>query len=75
MSFVPRFIQESELAAYGLPTVAEQSDILSLVDNASSLVDEYCGRVDMNGKGSLIFSTYYERLHLPQGRKDRKSVV
>jgi hypothetical protein len=34
------------------------------VDGASTLIDEYCGRTDGNGLGSLVYTTYVERLLL-----------
>jgi hypothetical protein len=37
---------------------------LSLVDAASVFIDEYCGRIDGNGQGSLVYSTYQERVLL-----------
>lgn len=66
--FQPRFIQEAELTNYGLPTVAQQSDVMSLVDSASTLIDEYCGRIDSNGNGSFAYSSYEERIYVPSGR-------
>jgi|SRR5580698_4053660 hypothetical protein len=60
--FQPRFILAQELALYGLPDASVQSNILSLVDGASSLIDEYCGRTDGNGQGSLVYTTYMERI-------------
>lgn len=68
MAFVPRFIFASELKAYGLPSQSEQDDIMSLVEGASVLIDEHCARIDSDGNGSLVYTTYTERLHLPQGR-------
>jgi hypothetical protein len=68
MSFQPRYIFECELARFGLPTEAEQRDILTLVDRASVLIDEHCGRLNVDGHGSLVYSTYTERLILPEGR-------
>ena len=66
--FQPRFISEQELIAYGLPDVSQQSDILTLVDRASTLIDEFCARPDVDGQGSLVYTTYKERLFLPVGR-------
>lgn len=60
--FVPRFILPNELSKYGLPDQSSQSNILSLVDSASSLIDQYCGRTDGTGQGSLVYSTYSERI-------------
>lgn len=47
---------------YGLPDPEDQPNILALVDAASSLIDAYCGRTDGNGMGSLVYTTYAERL-------------
>ena len=60
--FTPRFLQPSELGRYGLPDQTQQANILSLVDAASSLIDQYCGRTDGNGQGSLAYTTYMERI-------------
>lgn len=60
--FTPRFILPDELTRYGLPDANRQSTILSLVDAASALIDVYCGRIDGGGQGSLVYSTYMERL-------------
>ncbi len=62
------YIKESELKTFGLPVVAKQKNILSLVQSASTLIDEHCGRVEITGKGSLVYSTYKERIYLPEGR-------
>jgi len=60
--FKPRFILPSELTQYGLPDANRTPNILSLVDAASSLIDVHCGRVDGTGFGSLVYTTYTERL-------------
>lgn len=60
--FTPRFILPNEMTMYGLPDHNRQPNILSLVDAASSLIDVHCGRVDGIGQGSLVYSTYMERL-------------
>jgi len=60
--FRPRFISAQELPLYGLPEADDQPNILALVDAASSLVDQHCGRTDGNGMGSLVYTTYAERL-------------
>lgn len=62
--FRPRYIMPSELTLYGLPDAVNQPNILALVDAASTLIDEYCGRTDGNGQGSLVYSTYQERILL-----------
>jgi len=60
--FRPRFILANELPLYGLPDSATEPYILSLVDAASSLIDQYCGRTDGNGIGSFVYTTYMERI-------------
>src|SRR5882724_12739688 len=60
--FRPRFISAQELPLFGLPDADDQPNILALVDAASSLIDQHCGRTDGNGFGSLVYSTYAERL-------------
>lgn len=66
--FQPRFIFQWELQSFGLPDVSQQPDILTVVDRASTLIDEYCARADVDGRGSLVWTTYTERLFLPVGR-------
>ena len=60
--FTPRFILPDELRRYGLPDANRQPAILTLVDAASSLIDIHCGRLDGEGNGSLVYTTYTERL-------------
>lgn len=60
--FRPRFILPQEMPLYGLPSADDQPNILALVDAASTLIDQYCGRTDGNGQGSLVYTTYAERL-------------
>lgn len=60
--FQPRFILPNELTAYGLPDANRQSNMLDIVDAASLSIDTYCGRLDGDGNGSLVYSTYMERL-------------
>ena len=60
--FQPRFILPNELRMYGLPDHNRQPQILTLVDAASSLIDIHCGRIDGTGQGSLVYTTYMERL-------------
>ena len=67
-AFQPRYITQAELAQFGLPDVEDQENILSLVDAASTLIDEYCGRTDGDGNGSLVYTTYSQRYLLPEGR-------
>lgn len=59
--FRPCYLFENELDEYGLPGVSDQSNIMSLVMGASSLIDDFCGRIDGNGNGSLVYCTYVER--------------
>lgn len=66
--FQPRFIDEEDLISYGLPDVSQQPDILTVVDRASTFIDEFCARADVDGQGSLVYTTYIERLLLPVGR-------
>lgn len=66
--YQPRFIDEEDLLSYGLPDVTQQPDILTVVDRASTLIDEFCARADVDGQGSLAYTTYQERLLLPVGR-------
>jgi hypothetical protein len=61
-TFKPRFILPAELTQYGLPDANRQPAILTLVDAASSLIDVHCGRIDGTGQGSLVYTTYTERL-------------
>lgn len=60
--FAPQFIFSNEYATFGLPSSAQQPDIDNLVITASMMIDEYCGRNDGDGSGSLIYTTYQERL-------------
>jgi hypothetical protein len=67
-AYQPRFIDEEDLIAYGLPNSTQQPDILTVVDRASTLIDEFCARADVDGQGSLAWTTYTERVLLPVGR-------
>lgn len=66
--FQPQFIQEEDFIDYGLPNSTQQADIVALVQRASTLIDEYCARTDVDGQGSLVYTTYTERIALPVGR-------
>lgn len=68
LNFQPQYIVQTELATFGLPDPTFQSNIMNLVEMASTLIDEYCGRVDGDGNGSLVYTTYSERMLLPEGR-------
>ena len=67
-SLQPQYILESELSTYGMPTTREEPKIISYIQKASTLIDGYCGRIDADGWGSLVWTTYGERLYLPEGR-------
>lgn len=60
--FQPRYIFESELSKYGLGGSPDVQGMLSLVDTASISIDEYCGRTDGSGNGSLVYTTYQQRV-------------
>lgn len=62
LPFTPSYIFENELAFYGLPTPDVQPDIMSSVQMASALVDQECGRIDGDGNGSLVYTTYTQRI-------------
>lgn len=66
--FQPRFIDEEDFGKFGLPDVTQQPDIVTLVERASTFIDEFCARSDVDGQGSLVYTTYQERLALPVGR-------
>src|ERR1017187_1219961 len=66
--FQPLYINEQELGHFGLPDVDSQENIMSMVEASSSLIDEYCGRTDGDGNGSLVYTTYSQRMLLPEGR-------
>lgn len=60
--FQPRFILPAEYSLYGLPSASVNPDVDGLVLLASTLIDEHCGRTDGDGSGSLVYTTYQERL-------------
>lgn len=61
--FQPRYIFPNELQQYGLTGGAcGNDDLLNLVDTASTMIDEFCGRTDGDGNGSLVYTTYTERI-------------
>lgn len=68
LPFRPMYIQTSELGLFGLPAVDQQPDIVNKIQMASVMIDQYCGRQDTDGNGSLVYSTYSERILLPSGR-------
>ena len=57
-AFRPRYVLASELALYGLPDSSTESSILSLVDAASSFIDQYCGRTDGNGISEICLGLF-----------------
>jgi len=62
LPFAPSFLFPFEYAKYGLPDSSTQPDIDNLVTLASAMVDEYCGRTDGDSSGSLVYTTYQERI-------------
>lgn len=62
--FTPQYIQETELANYDLPVPSENSSVMALVQMASIIIDEECGRYDGDGNGSLVYTTYIQRILL-----------
>lgn len=62
--FVPAYVLPNELTLYDLPAQSDYPSIMSLVNMASLLIDEECGRYDGDGNGSLVFTTYMQRLLL-----------
>jgi hypothetical protein len=60
--FAPCYLWSWELEQYGLPTPDRVPDVMNLVMLASSLIDEACGRLDGDGNGSLVFTTYCQRI-------------
>jgi len=66
--FQPRFLFADEITQFDLPSIGQLPNIMNLVDAASSLIDEECGRVDVKGVGSLVYTTYAERILIPEGR-------
>jgi hypothetical protein len=63
-TFQPMYIFPWELQSFGLPTPDAVSEITGLVQLASSLIDEACGRLDGDGNGSLVYTTYTQRVLL-----------
>lgn len=59
--FAPRYLAPTELNSFGLPTSDVQPDIMTLVEMASLIIDEECGRVDGDGNGSLAYTTWVHR--------------
>lgn len=61
VDFQPVFIRSEEYEQFGLPNMEEVPTIDRLVMEASTMIDEYCGRKNSDGIGSLIYTTYTER--------------
>lgn len=64
LPFAPCYISQDELQAYGLPSPSLQPDVMNLVKAASVMIDEACGRIDGDGNGSLVYTTYTQRILL-----------
>lgn len=64
LPFSPCYILPDELCAFGLPTPDVQGDIMNTVQLASTLLDGECGRIDGDGNGSLVYTTYVQRILL-----------
>lgn len=62
--FTPSYLTESELSIYDLPTPDAMGTIMNLVQTASTMIDEACGRIDGDGNGSLVYTTYTNRILL-----------
>jgi hypothetical protein len=62
--FQSMYIFPDEFQAYSLPCSSpeEISEVTDLVCTASTMIDEYCGRSDGDGNGSLVYTTYMERM-------------
>jgi hypothetical protein len=56
------YIFENELSRFGLPCPDIMCDIMTLVEMASALIDVECGRIDGDGNGSLVYTTYSQRV-------------
>jgi hypothetical protein len=68
--FVPQYLLAADYAAYNLPDATAQSDIDGIVQIASVLIDEACGRIDGDGNGSLCYTTYTERILLGSNNRN-----
>lgn len=62
--YQPCFLLESDLATFSLPDSTTQPDIMNVVQLASTLIDQECGRIDGDGNGSLVYTTYVQRFLL-----------
>jgi hypothetical protein len=68
VDFQPRYLLDAEIATFDLPSVKQLPNIMTIVDAASTLIDSECGRVDATGGGSLVYSTYAERIGISESR-------
>ena len=66
--FQARYVKEEELKPLGLPTTDSVPNVMTLIDRASTLIDEYCGRRTEANEGSILYSTYEETLPIRPGR-------
>lgn len=66
--FQPRFLLDAEIASFDLPSTSQLPNIMTIVDASSTLIDSECGRVDATGAGSLVYTTYAERINLVETR-------
>jgi hypothetical protein len=64
INFQPVYIFPSELGMFGLPLASADSLIMDKVMQASTAIDVYCQKADSTGYGSLVYSTYTERVLL-----------
>lgn len=62
--FYPCYVFPEELQLFGLPTPDCVGDIMNMVQLASQLLDSECGRIDGDGNGSLVWTTYTQRVLL-----------
>lgn len=60
--YIPMFVYPWEYGQFGLPDNTKEPDIDFLVQMASTAIDEHCGRQDGDGQGSLVFTTYQQRI-------------
>lgn len=61
----------TEYASFGLPQPSDQPDIQNLIKTASITIDEFCGRTDSDGNGSLAYTTYQERFTSQSIRRNK----
>lgn len=56
------YLLPQELQNYDLPTPAAVPSIVTSVQFASAIIDQACGRLDADGIGSLVYTTYTSRI-------------